>query len=307
MEGSDRIVNPGSSQHNHTFLVDPSGNETHTLRVVILTAAMMAAEIAGGLIFRSMALLADGFHMGSHALALGLALLAYRYARRNAGNPVFNFGTGKVTDLGGYTSAVLLLVAALIMAYESVKRFLHPVAIQFNEAILIACLGLGVNLASAWILRDRHPHLEQERSHRDHNIRAAYLHVLADALTSILAIAALLVGKWLGWIWMDPVMGVVGAVVITRWSVGLLKDTSAVLLDKVADRELIQRIRERIDGEDRVEDVHLWEIGPARYALILSIHSREPKPIEYYRAILKEFPGIVHSTIEINSPLETQE
>lgn len=300
-----------SRQHSHIFFLDSTANESNTRLVVILTTTMMVAEIIGGGIFRSMALMADGFHMGTHAFALGVTLLAYWYARRNARNPVFTFGTGKVNDLGGYTSAILLLVVAVIMAYESVRRFLQPVVIHFNEAILIACIGLGVNLLSAWILRDRHDHPEggrhaHEHSHRDHNIKAAYLHVLADALTSVLAIIALALGKSLGWVWMDPLMGLVGSIVITRWSIGLLRETSGILLDKVADDDLVQRIRARIEEQDEVNEVHLWEIGPGRYSVILSIHSSEPKPVEHYKAILAEFPSIVHSTVEVTTPLEEE-
>lgn len=306
------LPTPVPRQHSHTFFIASAANEKNIRRVVILTAVMMIAEIIGGGIFRSMALMADGFHMGTHAFALGVTLLTYWYARRNASNPVFSFGTGKVNDLGGYTSAILLLVVAVIMAYESVRRFLQPVAIQFNEAIIVACIGLGVNLLSAWILRDRHDHEhtgshpDREHAHRDHNIKAAYLHVLADALTSILAIVALLLGKSLGWVWMDPVMGVVGSIVISRWSIGLLRETSGILLDKVADSELVQQIRKRIEEQDEVNDIHLWEISPGRYSVILSVHSRTPKPVEHYKAILGKFPDIVHSTVEVTTPLEEE-
>ncbi len=291
--------------------MDSSANERNTRRVVVLTSVMMVGEIIGGLIFRSLALLADGFHMGTHALALGVTLLAYWYARRNARNPQFTFGTGKVNDLGGYTSAILLLVVALIVAVESINRFLHPVAIHYTEAIVIAVVGLGVNLFSAWILRDRHDDghsaegaVHMEQAHPDHNIKAAYLHVLADALTSILVIAALSLGLIFGWAFMDPVMGVVGSIVITRWSIGLLKETSGVLLDKTANADLIQRIRARFESEGAVQvnDLHLWEVGPARYAVIVSIQTDDPRPVDDYKTLLQEFPNVVHATVEIYTP-----
>lgn len=300
-----------NGRHSHAFFMDSTANERNTRRVVVLTTVMMVGEIIGGLIFRSLALLADGFHMGTHALALGVTLLAYWYARRNARNPQFTFGTGKVNDLGGYTSAILLLVVAIIVAGESINRFLHPVSIHYTEAIVIAVIGLGVNLLSAWILRNRHEHghsaeydAHLEQAHHDHNIKSAYLHVLADALTSILAIVALSLGLAFGWAFMDPIMGVVGSIVITRWSIGLLKETSGVLLDKTASAEMIQRIRARFetDGAVQVNDLHLWEVGPARYAVIVSIQTDAPRPTDYYKALLKEFPSIVHATVEIYAP-----
>lgn len=296
----------------HDFSLDTARNEKNTLRVVLLTAAMMIGEVAGGWIFRSMALMADGFHMGTHAFALGVTLAAYWYARRNARNPSFTFGTGKVSDLGGYTSAILLLVVAVVMAVESFERFLHPVSIRYTEAILIACAGLAVNLVSAWILRDRHDHAHggnespaethaHDHAHRDHNIQAAYLHVLADALTSVLAILALVLGKAFGWVWMDPLMGVVGSIVISRWSLGLLKETSRVLLDRSADAAFSEQVRARLesDGDARVSDLHLWEIGPGRYALVASITAHRPQPAAYYKSLLSEYPRLVHATIEV--------
>lgn len=297
-------------QHSHEFNFDSARNERNTRWVVILTAAMMTGEIIGGWVFHSMALMADGFHMGSHTFALGITLLAYWYARRNARNPEFSFGTGKVYDLGGYTSAILLLVVALLMAAGSVERFLNPVEIQFNEAIAVACVGLGVNLASAWILRDRHGHPGEaaehghDHAHRDHNIKSAYLHVLADALTSVLAISALLLGKLFGWVWMDPVMGVVGSVVITRWSIGLMKDTSGVLLDKQPDSSLLRQVRERLEADPgtRLADLHVWEVAPGRFALIASIQAASPRPAGEYKQMLADCEVLDHVTIEVNPP-----
>lgn len=304
-------------EHTHDFTVDTSQNEKNTLRVVLLTALMMVAEILGGWYFNSMALMADGFHMGTHALALGVTLLAYWYARRHARNPAFTFGTGKVSDLGGYTSAILLLVAALIMAVESLERLFNPVGIGYNEAIMIASLGLMVNLASAWILRDnpnhQHEHGEGEEhadhehhtdhTPRDRNIKAAYLHVLADALTSVLAILALFAGKTFGWSWMDPVMGVVGAVVITRWSLGLIGETSQVLLDRSVNVSLMEHIRERLESEANVHvcDLHVWAISPERYAVTVTLLVEQPRDVEYYKEILSSFPKVVHTTVELNT------
>ena len=297
-----------NGRHSHAFFIDSSANERNTRRVVVLTSVMMVGEIVGGLIFNSLALMADGFHMGTHALALGVTLLAYWYARRNARNPQFTFGTGKVNDLGGYTSAILLLVVAIIVAVEAVRRFLHPVAIHYSEAIAVAVVGLCINLLSAWILRERHDHgqaggdeAHHEHFHHDHNIKAAYLHVLADALTSILAIAALSLGLLFGWGFMDPVMGIIGSIVITRWSVGLLRETSGVLLDRMGSAKLTERIRARFESEETVQlnDLHLWEVGPARYAVIVSLQADRPQTVEHYKDILKDFPSIVHATVEI--------
>jgi len=295
--------------HSHEFLPDTTQNEKSTLRVVLLTAVMMVGEIIGGWVFHSMALMADGFHMGTHAFALGVTLLAYWYARRNARNPTFTFGAGKVGDLGGFTSAILLLVVAIIMAVESAQRFLHPVAIRYTEAIIIAFIGLAINLASAWILRDHHDHdghhhdehEDHAHSSHDHNIKAAYLHVLADALTSVLAITALFMGMIFGWVWMDPIMGIVGSIVITRWSFGLLAETSGVLLDKISDRTLQEQIRSCLENnqDDYIYDLHTWEIGPGHYAVIASILTDTPQPIEHYKERLADIPKLAHITIEV--------
>lgn len=295
-------------QHDHTFGQDQKrSGETRTLIVVGLTLVMMVWEILAGILYGSMALLADGLHMGSHAVALGIAVFAYAYARKNAGNARFSFGTGKVNALGGFTGAILLAGFALYMVIESIDRFIHPVAISFNGAILVAVIGLIVNGVSAWILggedhdhghgHDTHDH--HHHGHHDHNRRAAYFHVLADALTSLLAIAALLAGKYAGWNWMDPAMGIVGAVLITRWSWHLLKDTSRVLLDQQRS-DLAQDVRGSIENDDaRISDLHLWTIGPNIHAAIVSIVSHDPKsPGVYKQHIQARCPSVVHVTVE---------
>ncbi|WP_348731473.1 CDF family Co(II)/Ni(II) efflux transporter DmeF [Rheinheimera texasensis] len=293
-------------QHNHVFGQDlKKSGEMRSLIVVALTVVMMAWEILAGLLYGSMALLADGLHMGSHAVALCIAAFAYAYARRNAGNTQFSFGTGKVNALGGFTGAVLLAGFALYMVIESIDRFIHPVDISFNGAIFVAVIGLIVNGVSAWILGgedhdhgDAHGH-EHEHEHHDHNRRAAYFHVLADALTSVLAIAALLAGKYAGWNWMDPIMGIVGALLITRWSWHLLKDTSRVLLDQQCS-DLEHDVRQSIENDDaRISDLHLWAIGPNIHAAIVSIVSHAPEsPAFYKQRIQAQCPTLVHITVE---------
>jgi cation diffusion facilitator family transporter len=291
-------------QHNHVFGQDRKrSGETRLLFVVGLTLVMMVWEILAGVLYGSMALLADGLHMGSHAVALGIAAFAYAYARRNAGNKQFSFGTGKVNALGGFTGAILLAVFALYMVIESIDRFIHPVVISFNGAIFVAVIGLVVNGLSAWILGGEdhdhgHNHGHGHGNH-DHNRRAAYFHVLADALTSLLAIAALLAGKYAGWNWMDPVMGIVGAVLITRWSWQLLKDTSRVLLDQQRS-DLEHDVRQSIENDDaRISDLHLWTIGPEIHAAIVSIVSHDPEsPSVYKQRIQSRCPSLVHVTVE---------
>jgi len=298
-------------QHDHRFGADaPTGGERRTRWVVGITLAMMAGEIAAGTLYGSMALLADGWHMGTHAAALGVTLFAYVYARRHAGDARYTFGTGKVGALGGFASALGLAVVALLVLGESALRLASPVAIRFDEAIAVAALGLAVNLACAWLLRDHehgHEHLEhrhehEHHHHRDHNLRAAYLHVMADALTSVLAIAALAAGRGLGWTWMDPVMGVVGGLVIARWSVALLRETSRVLLDgEVSEARRLAMVRavERA-GEDRVADLHVWRVGPGHLAAIVSVVSRSPRAPAHYRALLAGFDDLAHVTVEVH-------
>ena len=290
--------------HRHTFgtLEVPRG-ESRTHWVIGLTVVMMVIEIAAGWAFGSMALLADGWHMGTHAAALSVTAFAYFYMRSHAEDPRYSFGTGKVGSLGGFSSAVALAVVAILVFGESAWRLTAPIEIHFDYAIGVAVVGLLVNLVSAFILRDEdHHHGEPGLpQHHDHNLRAAYLHVVADALTSLLAIVALTAGKFLGWTWMDPVMGIVGSVVIARWSMGLLRETSAVLLDgEVGEgqREAIVSLIEA-DGEDRVADLHIWRVGPSHLAAILSVVTHDPKAPIYYKDLLAERSDLVHLTVEV--------
>jgi cation diffusion facilitator family transporter len=292
-------------RHDHTFGLDrPARGERRTLLVATLTATFMVVEVTAGLLFGSMALLADGLHMGSHAVALGIAVLAYVYARRHAGASRFSFGTGKVNALGGFTGALLLAVFAAFMAVESAKRIVSPVRIVFDQAIAVAVLGLLVNGVSVWILGlHGHEHGDDHAHHHDHNLRSAYLHVLADALTSVLAIVALLAAKYRGLVWMDPVMGIVGSVLVARWSWGLLRDTSRVLLDHQAPEAVQERIRRAVEGVapgDRVADLHVWTIAPGRRAACIAIVSDDPKSPEAYRATLPADAHVAHATIEVH-------
>lgn len=307
-------------KHHHAFGTDEkTRGEARTWWVIGLTTVMMVGEITAGLLFGSVALLADGWHMGTHAAALGVTAFAYSYARRHASDPRYSFGTGKVSALGGYSSAVGLAVVALLVFAESAHRLAEPVAIRFDEAIAVAVLGLVVNLLCAFLLRGDdhhhhghghghghghdhdHDHDHHDHDHHDHNLRAAYLHVLADALTSLLAIGALIVGKYLGWNWMDPVMGLVGSVVITRWSLTLLRDSSQVLLDAELSPERQEAIRAAIEGEsdNRVTDLHTWRVGPRHLAAIVSIVTHDPRDPDHYKALLREFPDLVHVTVEV--------
>jgi cation diffusion facilitator family transporter len=294
-----------SWRHEHVFLgARHAENERRTWIVVVLTATMMVVEIAGGTIFGSMALIADGWHMATHAGALAIAALAYRFARRHKHNARFAFGTGKVGELAGYSSAMVLVMIALLIGYESAVRLFNPVRIDFDQAIAIAVIGLAVNLGSAWLLRDGHLHAEQEHAHHhhDHNLRAAYLHVLADALTSILAIVALVTGRFYGWVFMDPLMGIVGALVIAHWSVGLLRSSGAVLLDTVPDTHLPAKIKRLLEvGNDRVADLHLWRLGPGHFGVIASVVSDSPEPPAVYKARLAKLPALSHVTVEVHT------
>jgi cation diffusion facilitator family transporter len=268
----------------------------------------MVIEIVAGLAFGSMALLADGFHMGTHAFALGITIFAYVYARRNANNRRFTFGTGKVSDLGGFTSAIVLGIVALLMAVESVQRLWEPNPNQFNEAIAVAVLGLIVNVASALLLQnhDHHHHghdhdHHHHHDHQDHNLRAAYLHVLADALTSVLAIIALFAGKSFGWVWLDPIMGIVGSIVIARWSYGLLVDTSSILLDGSVGGDFAAKVKATIEGDadNRVSDLHVWKVGSGRMAAIVTVVTHDPRPPDHYRGLLSDLE-LAHVTVEVN-------
>jgi cation diffusion facilitator family transporter len=273
------------------------------VQVLLLTAVTMVVEIAAGVVFGSMALLADGWHMGTHAAAFAITIFAYRYARRYASSRRFTFGTAKVSVLGGFASAIALLVVALMMAAESIHRLFEPRQIRFNEAIGVAVLGLAVNLFSALLLQSSrgHEHKHAHDHHDDHNLRAAYVHVLADALTSVLAIVALLAGKFFAFHWLDPTMGIVGAAVISKWAHGLLKETSSILLDAAIDEETRQRIVDTLeaDRDNRVSDLHVWKVGPHQYAAMISIVTHFPKSPKHYKSLLRDVVELPHCTIEV--------
>jgi cation diffusion facilitator family transporter len=291
-------------QHHHSFGTQArTRSERRTWWVVALTLAMMCAEIAAGSFFGSMALLADGWHMGTHAAALGIAAFAYGYARRHAADSRYSFGTGKVGALGGFASATGLAVVAALIFGESAQRLASPVSIRFDEAIAVACLGLMVNVGCALLLREDHDETAfAGHAHHDHNLRGAYLHVLADALTSVLAIAALSTGKFLGWAWMDPVMGLVGSVVIARWSYALLRDTSRVLLDAELSEERRAAIVNAIesDADTRIADLHVWRVGPRHLAAIISLVAHHPREPDYYKRLVAEQRDLVHLTVEVH-------
>ncbi|MHB1012468.1 MAG: CDF family Co(II)/Ni(II) efflux transporter DmeF [Desulfobacteria bacterium] len=300
--------------HDHTFGQDRKKSAEHrTLIVIAITLVTMAVEIAAGIAFGSMALLADGLHMGSHASALAISAFAYYYTRRHAKDARFNFGTGKVSSLAGFAGAVTLVLFALVMAWESIARLLSPVAIGFDQAIFVAVLGLIVNGICLLILGGHgHPHEQGSREddggdhdghaheHPDHNFRSAYLHVLADALTSVLAIFALLAGKYLAQGWLDPFMGVVGAALVVRWSWGLLHSSARVLLDMQAPEELRGKIREAIEseGDNRISDMHVWSVGPGLHAAEIAVVSSQPLETAGYYDLLPKNLGIVHITVE---------
>ncbi len=318
--------------HNHAFLGEHHGeHERRTWSVVALTATMMVAEIGGGTLFGSIALVADGWHMATHVVALVIAGLAYLFARRHAHDPRFSLGTGKFGDLAAFASAFIMSMIALGIGYESVLRFLNPVAIHFREAVPIAALGLCVNLASAWLLRGTHdhrdarPHRDRPHLHRgahnhsapghgahdhshhhaarheDTNFRAAYMHVAADALTSVLTIAGLSLAWAFGWTFMDPTVGLVGMVVITSWAFTLIRSAGRVLLDAVPAPELGQAIRRRIETDgDRVTDLHVWQVGPGHAAVVASVVSDRPRAPAFYKERLRDLTGLSHVTIEVN-------
>jgi cation diffusion facilitator family transporter len=295
----------------HNFVPDFSHAERRTRIVIGVTAAMMIVEIAVGLMSHSMALLADGWHMSTHVLAFLITAVAYYFARTQAGNARFSFGTGKIGVLGGFTSAVVLSIVAFLMAGESVHRLFTPLEIHFNEAIGIACIGLMVNLGCAALLADRHHEHEGGGAHReDLNLRAAYLHVLADAFTSVLAITALTGGKFFGWAWLDPVVGIVGSGVVFSWAYTLLRDTSGILLDRTpASSDLPDEIRRTVesDGDSVVTDLHVWQVGIGKYAAMISVVAHEPKSCDAYRALLRGRDELVHVTIETHLCREDHE
>lgn len=295
-------TNHSHFRHSHDFALDSSVAEKRTRIVIGITAAMMVLEIVAGVASNSMALLADGWHMGTHVTAFFISALAYYFSRRYADNPLHSFGTAKIGVLGGFASAIVLAVVALLMAAESVHRFFSPLFIYFNEAIGIAILGLFVNLACALVLTHGHGHEHDGHPHHhDLNLRAAYLHVLADAFTSMTAIAALLAGKFFAWTWLDPVVGVVGSGVVMSWAYTLIRDTSGILLDRTpASSDLPGQIRRTLesDGDSVVTDLHVWQVGVGKFAAIVSIVSHEPKTSAQYRGLLEQHHELVHVTIE---------
>src|SRR5579883_382684 len=325
--------------HSHVFLGrGHARNERRTWGVIALCTVMMVTEIAGGIVFGSIALVADGLHMSTHAAALLLAAVAYTYARRHADDPRFCFGTGKLGDLAGFTSAVVLAMVALLIGYEAVMRLIAPVAVHFNEAIAIAALGLCINVVSVFMLGGGHEHGHDHQhgdghghahdhhhdydddheddhdgdhdhdhaapnaaTHRDHNLRAALVHVMADAAVSVLVIAGLLLGRFLGWVWMDPAVGLVGAIVIASWAYGLVRDTGSVLLDMTADADMAEDIRMAIECDgDRLCDLHLWRLGPGHIGVIASIATAVPRAPSFYRQRLAAFSSLSHVTIEVH-------
>jgi cation diffusion facilitator family transporter len=296
-------------QHSHTFGQElKRSGELRTLIVIGITGAMMIVEIVAGILFGSMALLADGLHMASHAAALSINAFAYAYARHHAHNAQYSFGTGKVNALGGFSGAVLLAVFALLMAWGSFGRLIQPVEIIFNQAIFVAALGLAVNGICVFVLGvDDHHYGHEEYDHNDthhhdHNLKSAYLHVMADVLTSVLAIIALLAAKYFGLIWMDPAMGIVGAILVARWSFGLLRATSGILLDRQGPESIRDKIRESIeeDKDSQVADLHLWSIGPNLYAVVIAVVAHEPSTPDEYKARIPKNLGLVHISIEIH-------
>jgi cation diffusion facilitator family transporter len=298
-------------RHQHDFGLIHEKGEQRTKLVLVITAVTMVVEIIAGSLFGSMALLADGWHMGTHSAAFAITIFAYQYSRKHAANRAFTFGTGKVSVLGGFASAIALAVVALFIGFESVHRFFEPPRIQFNQAIIVAVVGLAVNLICAVLLQGRHDHGHNHHHdghghehalHHDLNLRGAYLHVLADALTSVLAIAALTLGKFFGWYWLDPFMGIIGGLVITRWSYGLLQETSGILLDKNIDKDVIASIQNKIEDEadNRVADIHVWQLGPKDYGAILSLVTHFPKDPAHYKKLLVDFDQLAHITVEVN-------
>lgn len=297
--------------HSHVFDEGNPLAERNTLWAVVLTAVMMAAEIAGGWMFNSMALLADGWHMSSHTLALGLSVLAYGAARRFAHDTRFAFGTWKIEVLGGYTSALLLVLIAGLMLYQSVERLISPTPIHYDQAIAIAVVGLLVNLVCAWLLKDghghdhHHTHHEQENHghHHDLNLRSAYLHVMADAATSVLAILALIGGKFWGASWLDPVMGIVGAGLVAIWAYGLLRDSGRVLLDAEMNAPLVSEIKEVIAASPisaHICDLHVWRVGKGKYACILSLVTSVDVEPDYFKRLLSIHEELIHLSVEVN-------
>ncbi|MFA0281906.1 CDF family Co(II)/Ni(II) efflux transporter DmeF [Vibrio sp. 10N.222.55.F12] len=318
------------TRHQHNFSSHNSQGEKRTFYVLLLTVVTMVVEIVAGTIYGSMALLADGWHMGTHAAAFGITLFAYRYAKKHAESERFSFGTGKVSVLGGYTSAIVLGIVALLMLVESVHRLFNPQAIQFNEAIIVACIGLTVNVVSMFLLGDHHhdhghehghnhnknhghshshehdsdhghKHGEHHGHHHDHNLRAAYMHVLADTLTSLLAIVALLFGKFYGWNWLDAAMGMVGAFVIAKWTMNLMKQTSPILLDENIDQDYRDSVTKTLTPYASVTDFHMWKVSGHHYSAAITLESNSDKTVSEYKQMLAKFDKINHLTLEVYS------
>ncbi|MEZ9125291.1 CDF family Co(II)/Ni(II) efflux transporter DmeF [Vibrio splendidus] len=310
------------TRHQHNFSSHNSQGEKRTFYVLLLTVITMIVEIVAGTIYGSMALLADGWHMGTHAAAFGITLFAYRYAKKHAESERFSFGTGKVSVLGGYTSAIALGIVALLMLVESVHRLFNPQAIQFNEAIIVACIGLTVNVVSMFLLGDHHhdhghehghshshdhdsdhghKHVEHHGHHHDHNLRAAYMHVLADTLTSLLAIVALLFGKFYGWNWLDAAMGMVGAFVIAKWTMNLMKQTSPILLDENIEQDYRDSVTETLMPYASVTDFHMWKVSGHHYSAAITLESNSDKTVSEYKQMLAKFDKINHLTLEVHS------
>jgi len=320
--GDMHRTDPTAFTHSHDFAADSSVAESRTRIVIVITAVMMIVEIIAGIAFNSMALLADGWHMSTHVAAFLITALAYHFSRKHAKEARYSFGTGKMGVLGGYSSAVVLAMIALLMAGESVHRIFVPAPIHFNQAILVAVVGLGVNLICALIFKDAHHHHHHGHDHKhayhghphDHhhdlNLRAAYLHVLADAMTSVTAIVALVAGKYLGWSFLDPVMGIVGSVIVGVWAYGLVRDTGGILLDRTPETcdlpEVIRRDVES-DGDSLVTDLHVWQVGAGKFAAIVSIVAHHPKPVESYRELFRVHEELVHVNVEVQACHEHEE
>jgi cation diffusion facilitator family transporter len=299
-------------QHSHNFNRENQRGERNTLYVLILTVVTMLAEIIAGTIYGSMALLADGWHMGTHAAAFLITLFAYYYVRKHQHSDKFAFGPCKVSVLAGFSSAIALLLVALIMIVESALRLFNPQEIYFQEAIFVALIGLAVNVISVFLLKDHHSHEhsphshehehEHEHQHHDHNLRAAYFHVLADALTSILAIVALLLGKYFGLNFLDPIMGIIGALIISRWAWNLLQQTGPILLDQSIALDYKQKIISCIEQEKEqyVSDIHIWKVSADHFAAIISVVSTQPLTTQGYKQLLLPFDTLAHLSIEIN-------
>lgn len=328
---SSSHVNQPSRLHSHHYLSETKHKETKVLIVFFITLVTMFAEIGVGTWSGSMALLADGWHMGTHAAAFAIAMFAYAYARKHSQNSQFSFGTGKVNYLGGFASAIALLIVALLMLVESLHRLWSPQNIAFDEALVVAFIGLIVNVISVFVLHDDHHHNHDDEHHehhehhgqdehsdhddkhsghhhKDHNLTAAYFHVLADTLTSVLAILALFAGRYFGWLWMDALMGIVGAVIITKWALGLITQTSAVLLDKTISPSSIDALKQAIecdaDAGISVEDIHLWTLSEGHNGAILSVRATEGQHNktcdEYRQLVATHLPKASHITVEMN-------